>query len=323
MANESGSSGGVFISYRRRDSAPFAGRLVDYLSEAIGESQVFIDVAATQPGVSFADVIEQAVNSSTALIVLIGPEWLTATDESGHRQIDNPDDLVRREIATALRNRVRTIPVLVGGASLPAHRDLPIEVSAIANLNSFRIGTTGFRDDAASLVSFINGLMRTEAKRAHKNESLLVPRKRVFISYSHKDKYWLDRLLVHLRPLERQGRIEPWSDIQIRAGDEWTVEIKKAIEAADAAVLLVSADFMASDFIQNDELALLLEAAKEKGVKIIPLLVSSSSYEDSSLARFQAINPPSEALDLLSKGQQEAYFLSAYRAVKDALHPEL
>ena len=235
MANEPRPSGRVFISYRRRDSAPFAGRLADYLSEALGESQVFMDVAAIQPGLDFADAIEQAVNASTAFIALIGPEWLTATDESGHRRIDDPDDLVRLEIETALRNRVRTIPVLVGGARLPSAQDLPAEISAIANRQSFRIGTTGFRKDAANLVNFVSSLIRTEGRQVHKADSFIVPRKRIFVSYSHKDKYWLDRLLVHLHPLERQGRIEPWSDIQIRAGDEWRDEIRKAIETADAA----------------------------------------------------------------------------------------
>ncbi|GAA2102800.1 hypothetical protein GCM10009841_19520 [Microlunatus panaciterrae] len=110
-----------------------------------------------------------------------------------------------------------------------------------------------------------------------------------------------------------------WNDRQIRAGDQWSDEIENAIQSCDAAILLVSADFMASEFIHNNELAPLLESAKGRGVRIVPILVSSSHYEDSDLNRFQAINPPSEPLDMLSKGQQEAYFAKVYRVVKDAL----
>jgi hypothetical protein len=63
----------------------------------------------------------------------------------------------------------------------------------------------------------------------------------------------------------------------------------------------------------------LLEAGEKRGVRIIPLLVSSSYYEDSNLSKFQAMNGLSEPLDMLDKGQQEAYFVKVYRAVKDAL----
>ena len=118
------------------------------------------------------------------------------------------------------------------------------------------------------------------------------------------------------------GRLELWNDRQIRAGDEWREEIRKAIDSCQAAVLLVSADFMASDFIYNDELTPLLEAAKSRGVRIIPLLVSSSYYDDSNLSRFQAVNSPSEPLDMLSRGQQEAYYVKVYKTIKDALVPK-
>ena len=97
--------------------------------------------------------------------------------------------------------------------------------------------------------------------------------------------------------------------------------MKKAIQSCQAAVLLVSADFMASNFIYNDELTPLLDAAKKRGVRIISLLVSSSSYDDSNLSKFQAVNDISEPLDTLSKGQQEAYFVKVYKTVREALGP--
>jgi len=76
---------------------------------------------------------------------------------------------------------------------------------------------------------------------------------RVFISYSRADRKWLERLQVHLRPLIRTSIADVWDDGRIQAGDAWRVEIRKAIEAATVAVLLVSADFLASDFVESEE----------------------------------------------------------------------
>ena len=72
----------------------------------------------------------------------------------------------------------------------------------------------------------------------------------VFVSYSHKDKKWLNRVLPFLRPLRREGLIDPWDDTCIRAGDQWREEIQGALQVAKVAILLVSQDFLDSDFIQ-------------------------------------------------------------------------
>lgn len=130
---------------------------------------------------------------------------------------------------------------------------------------------------------------------------------KLFISYSHKDKAYLERLLVHLRPLERAGRIELWSDTQLRTGDRWKKEIQNALERATIAVMLVSADFMASEFIVNNELPPLLKNAEERGTKILPLIIKPCRFvRDPDLSQFQAANIPSRAFILLSEGEQEA-----------------
>ncbi len=82
---------------------------------------------------------------------------------------------------------------------------------------------------------------------------------KIFISYSHKDGEWKDRLLVQLRVLEKQGFLETWDDSRIKTGDDWFPEIEKALEEANIAILMISADFLASDFILGEEIPRLLE----------------------------------------------------------------
>src|SRR5260370_31391907 len=96
---------------------------------------------------------------------------------------------------------------------------------------------------------------------------------KIFISYSHRDKRWLDRLLVHLRPMEREGVIDLWADTRIGAGDDWRHEIEAALSAADIAFLLISADFLASDFIASIELPALLLAARQRNCKVLSIIV--------------------------------------------------
>lgn len=131
----------------------------------------------------------------------------------------------------------------------------------------------------------------------------------IFISYSHYDRDYLDRLLVHLRPLEREGLIDLWVDTRLRAGDRWKKEIEKALSKATVAILLLSADFLASDFITDNELPPLLRNAEEKGTKIVPLIVKPCRFtRGKTLRHFQAINDPKQALILLPSGTQEVFY---------------
>ena len=145
----------------------------------------------------------------------------------------------------------------------------------------------------------------------HKN------RKSVFISYSHADEDWLKRLLVHLKPLERNGVIDIWSDKKIATGQKWKSEINKALRLAKVAILLISADFMASDFIVDVELSVLLEAAENEGVQICPIILKPSRYlKDAGLSKFQSLNDPKKPLIGLSEVEQEAIFVKLTEAIE-------
>ena len=114
--------------------------------------------------------------------------------------------------------------------------------------------------------------------------------------------------------------IVPWDDTQIRAGARWRNEIATSLTSARVAVLLVSAEFLASDFITKNELPPLLESARSKGLIVIPVVVSPCRYEQTpALASLQSINPPSKALSRLRKADSEEYFVKLSIQIEGAL----
>src|SRR5436305_12088628 len=126
----------------------------------------------------------------------------------------------------------------------------------------------------------------------------------VFVSYSHVDAAYLARLRVHLRPFERLGVVDLWVDSKIRPGQDWRSEIRAAINRANVAVLLISADFLASEFITENELPPLLAAAQERGVPVLPVILKPCAFfEIDELARFQAVNDPSKPLISLNEAE--------------------
>jgi hypothetical protein len=127
-------------------------------------------------------------------------------------------------------------------------------------------------------------------------------RAQVFICGSSSDDDWRTRLVTHLRPLTRNGLLDVWSEDRIRPGDDRQKEIETALARAKVALLLVSADFLASDFISEYELPKLLEAAEQGGCRIIPVLVKPSLFADQSdLARYQPANPGDATLSQMSR----------------------
>jgi TIR domain-containing protein len=96
---------GIFISYRRADSAPITGRIHEHLAHYFGDSVVFKDVEDIPAGADFRATLEEAVNRCDVMLVIIGPTWLTMTDSQGNRRLDDPADFVRIEVESGLKRK--------------------------------------------------------------------------------------------------------------------------------------------------------------------------------------------------------------------------
>ncbi len=130
-----------------------------------------------------------------------------------------------------------------------------------------------------------------------------------FISYSHRDKQYLDRLMVHLKPIQRKDLLDVWVDTRIKTGDKWRDSIQDALSQASIAILLISADFLASDFIVDNELPPILLQAEVKGTRIIPVILSSCRFSrDPTLNCFQSVNNPAQPLSAMTHDEREAIY---------------
>jgi hypothetical protein len=129
----------------------------------------------------------------------------------------------------------------------------------------------------------------------------------LFISYSRADLVdvdWLARLRMYLTPFNRDGTISVWDDSQIAAGTQWRTEIDAALARTSVAVLLVGPGFLASKFIFEVELPVLLRSALARGVALFPLIVGYCGYRESELALYQAYNSPDAPLESMSRAEQ-------------------
>lgn len=151
----------VFISYRREETAPQAGRLYDSLAHRFGENHVFMDIDSIGLGLDFMKVIDEAVSSCEVLLAVIGSEWVRLTDARGARRLDDPQDFNRLEIETALARDIRVVPILVNGAPLPGPDELPETLAPLTRRQALPLTDTTFRADAARLLTQLEPVLGT------------------------------------------------------------------------------------------------------------------------------------------------------------------
>ncbi len=145
----------IFISYRRDDTAPYAGWLHELLAQRFGKSNVFKDVSTVRPGMDFTKAVMEAVASSSVLIVLIGPSWEAAADDQGRRRLENPKDWVRAEIEAALDKNLLIIPVLVRGVRMPSGDWSPPSLLRLTHMQALQVDYENFEEDVKRLVHAI------------------------------------------------------------------------------------------------------------------------------------------------------------------------
>lgn len=149
-------------------------------------------------------------------------------------------------------------------------------------------------------------------------------RTKVFISYAHaveEQTGWVGRIRTQLKTLMHSSDLEVWDDTRIQPSQEWQKEIEQAIESARAAVLVLTADFLASDFIRESELPLLLEAANAQGLRIFCVYGSDVHLTGAAerLLRYQFVNELKEPLQALSPEARESVYVRLTRAIEEAL----
>lgn len=145
-------------------------------------------------------------------------------------------------------------------------------------------------------------------------------KKTVFISYSHKDEKWKDELVTHLKVLEPEGVYQLWDDRQIQPGSDWKPQIENALNNADAAILMVSANFLTSNFILNEEVPALIKKRQEEGLLLFPFIVKPCAWTKVSwLSPIQALPKDGEPLTKGSEYQIEEKLAQFASTVFDLL----
>lgn len=165
----------IFISYRRDDSEGEAGRLFDDLVRAFGNDAVFMDVTGIKPGIDFRKAIEDNVASCGVLLAMIGPSWASITGADGKRRLEDPNDFVALEIASALRRGVPVIPVLVHDAKMPAPGLLPESLKDFSYRNSVEISHARWNSDVQLLEEALKSYVKPSASTPSEPVHATVP----------------------------------------------------------------------------------------------------------------------------------------------------
>ena len=394
----------IYISYRRDDGGAYAGRLYDQLSLRFGSASVFLDVSALEPGADFSQVIGDAVRSTDAVLVIIGPAWLS-------QRLQDPDDFIRSEIVAAIAAGKLVLPVLVEGAHMPSADELPSDLADLAKRQALVLSSAAWQRDVERLVSILEGMPGLQAAAAPSRapdsphdraqgislvmagvefeaaasdlpavalavagqeggvraelvrqveelrrapmsdrakalslgfavegivglealgaavESLgdsirsartegELHRVELFYSYSHRDEELRSELEKHLTILRRHGLIRDWHDRKIAAGSEWRGQIDEHLEQAQLILLLISADFIASDYCYDVEMARAMERHRTGAARVVPVVLRPVYWKGAPFGELQAL--PTDAKAITQYGNRDEAFMIVTEGIAEA-----
>ena len=177
----------IFVNYREKDTLADLEALGFRLKTDFGEDAVFIARGSIDLGAHSEDRIDLALDWCNAMLVLIGPKWLTIEDQDGRRRLDDPTDLLRREIEKALKRGILIIPVLVGGAHMPREKDLPNSLKELRNRQGRHIHEGHWERDTEELIENLEKALGLD--RALLNEIVREEHGALFYIHSEGDRH--------------------------------------------------------------------------------------------------------------------------------------
>ena len=163
--------GTVFINYRKDDSSWNALALYNELQKYLPRETIFKDFNTIRPGDDFVESIQKALSHCNVLLVVMSKHWLDVKDKNGNRRLDDPDDLVRIEIATAIERNIQVIPVLFDNIPMPTSDQLPDNLKSLPRRQFIEIETTRFESDVKKLADAIKELLPPEKSAAAGRET--------------------------------------------------------------------------------------------------------------------------------------------------------
>ena len=351
------SSGRIFISYRREETAGYAGWLHERLAIHFGKGRVVKDVTdVIQLGQDFVEVVTDTVRSCDVLLALIGDRWLTITDATGRRRLDDPGDVVRQEIGTALAlDHVRVVPILLEHAPMPTADQLPASLVKLTRRQALQLSLSRFESDIGRLLMVLDRVVGAGSSSAQMSvegattsapvvgpSSLETPASgqlsgrttpisesrgpsrgpdagqvKLFISYSHRDERYLKGLETHLASLRRQGVVADWHDRMISPGEKWRQKINDNLDLADCVLLLVTPDFIASDYCYSVEMEQALDKHREGRILILPIIVRPVDWQHTPLGELQVL--PKDGKPIVEWSIRDRAWLDVTRGLRLAL----
>lgn len=173
------------------------------------------------------------------------------------------------------------------------------------------------------ILFYVKQELNTLPTIVHQKENITenIAREKVFVSYSHSDSEYLKDIKRHFKPF--LDKIDFWDDSNIQPGQKWKDEIKNAISKAKVAILLVSTDFLGSEFIRNEELPELLNAAENEGAAILTVILRPCLFEEfENINIYQAMNSPNIPVSKMDENQKEELYVNLVRQTKRILSGE-